>query len=356
MIHIILVPQNIEQDFLARIEKINRRLSKVGSVGFTVKSQKRVNHKESVYTEFAVEISDPLGMGFSLIGKIDVSREGDNTVFMFNDSNAISERHVSCGGECDHCGTVRNRKSLYIVRDSAGIEMLVGSSCMEVAVGFSESNLRVFEKAFREITDENWGNLIGEAGYTLRYLVAKAIISAQEFGYVSKSYVEFYGGTSTSDRVMKGPDIEVTEADLEKADYAIALGQSIEPKNNFETNLRTIAGYEQVVAREVGFAVYLAKMFLDDTTPKTESNFVGKEKERIKGVDVNVTRVFSGVGFNGNYWIITMQDGQGNDLVWMTSTYPALKVGDKKTIDFTVKSHDTYKGKKQTKVLRVKEK
>lgn len=355
MIRNVLIPTNIEKDFLDRVQKINRRLKRVGVDGFVIKSQKRVTKNSSVYTEFEVEISNPLGLGFQLVGKIDVTRDNGNVVFMFDDATPISQRHIDCGGECDHCNTTRNRKSLYIVRDSHGIEMIVGSSCMEVAVGFDERNLRAFEKAYREITDENWGVLIGDNGYSIRNLVAKAIITARKYGYVSKSYVEVHGGQSTVDRVMHGPEIVVTEKDLESADYAIALGQAIDPKNNFEVNLRTIAGYETVISREVGFVVYLAKLYLDETTPKTESNFVGKEKERIKGVDVNVTRVFSGVGFNGNYWIITMQDGQGNDLVWMTSTYPEFKVGDKKTIDFTVKSHDIYKGKKQTKVLRVKE-
>ena len=88
---------------------------------------------------------------------------------------------------------------------------------------------------------------------------------------------------------------------------------------------------------------------------------VGEKMER----EVEVTATIPFTNDFGGGTIYKFKDGDGNDLVWMTSS--ALKtgkdeygqdlyagVGDKLRIKFTVKGHDTYKDVPQTKITRVK--
>jgi len=62
--------------------------------------------------------------------------------------------------------------------------------------------------------------------------------------------------------------------------------------------------------------------------------------------------------FLGNYgWVSVvkvMVEKTGEPLVYMGSGSFMVRVGDKATISFKVKSHETYEGKKQTKMLRPK--
>lgn len=81
---------------------------------------------------------------------------------------------------------------------------------------------------------------------------------------------------------------------------------------------------------------------------------VATVKERIKGAAATVTAYF---GFDGAYgWVDVVHYVLDNGvlLVYMGSSGLALDVGQKVTIDFTVKGFDDYQGVKQTKIIRVK--
>lgn len=85
--------------------------------------------------------------------------------------------------------------------------------------------------------------------------------------------------------------------------------------------------------------------------PESFSEYEGKEKERLRDLEVVLTGVHSFDGFYGTSYIYTFKHGE-NVLVWMTSSWKKIEVGEDLILTGTVKSHEEYRGVKQTKLSR----
>ena len=85
--------------------------------------------------------------------------------------------------------------------------------------------------------------------------------------------------------------------------------------------------------------------------PKSNSEYLGEVKERLRDLEVTLTDVRSFDGFYGTTFIYTFAYNE-NVLVWMTSSCKDIEVGEKLLLTGTVKEHSEYKGVKQTKLSR----
>jgi hypothetical protein len=86
-----------------------------------------------------------------------------------------------------------------------------------------------------------------------------------------------------------------------------------------------------------------------------ESNFVGKEKQRMVFENVECIFVKLLETYYGTSTMIKFIDDDGNNLVWFGSgCIEEYESGQKYTIKATIKKHDTYNGVKQTIINRVK--
>lgn len=83
----------------------------------------------------------------------------------------------------------------------------------------------------------------------------------------------------------------------------------------------------------------------------SKSEWIGEEKERLRDLEVVLTGCHSFDGYYGTTFIYTFHQDD-NVLVWMTSSCKDIEVGDHLFLTGTVKSHDEYKGEKQTKLSR----
>ena len=98
-----------------------------------------------------------------------------------------------------------------------------------------------------------------------------------------------------------------------------------------------------------------AKQLVDEAiaaiTPKSNSQYIGEPKERIRDMKVVLTAVHT---FDGTYGMTTIYTFKRDEdvLVWMTSSCKDIEVGDELLLTGTIKSHDEYKGVKQTKLSR----
>lgn len=98
-----------------------------------------------------------------------------------------------------------------------------------------------------------------------------------------------------------------------------------------------------------------AKQLVDEAiaaiTPKSNSQYIGEPKERIRDMKVVVSSIRT---FNGYYGVTTVYTFKREEdvLVWMTSSCKDIEVGDELLLTGTIKSHDEYKGVKQTNLSR----
>lgn len=86
-------------------------------------------------------------------------------------------------------------------------------------------------------------------------------------------------------------------------------------------------------------------------TPQSKSEYVGEIKERLHDLHVTLVHLHTTQGYYGVTYIYTFKDGD-NTLIWMTSADKDIEEGDSILLTGTVKSHDVYKGEKQTKLSR----
>lgn len=87
--------------------------------------------------------------------------------------------------------------------------------------------------------------------------------------------------------------------------------------------------------------------------PKSNSEYLGEVKERLRDLEVTLTDVRAFDGFYGTTFIYTFAYNE-DVLVWMTSSCKDIEVGEKLLLTGTVKEHKIYKGVKQTVLSRCK--
>ena len=85
--------------------------------------------------------------------------------------------------------------------------------------------------------------------------------------------------------------------------------------------------------------------------PKSNSEYVGEIKERLRDILVTLTEAREISGYYGPSKVFTFNQGE-NVLTWITSSPPEAIVGQKYLLTGTVKDHTVYNGVKQTKLNR----
>lgn len=90
---------------------------------------------------------------------------------------------------------------------------------------------------------------------------------------------------------------------------------------------------------------------LSAALPKSNSEYIGDIKERIRDLEVEFTGSRDIEGFYGTSHIYTFLSGE-NVIVWITSSCQSFEKGEIVLLTGTVKEHSEYKGIKQTKMSR----
>lgn len=135
-------------EFMAKMEKINRRISKkgiFGQVGWELTKKKMLNISKNPAREvlsemFTYTIKYPklaLPGDWELLGEITEGTQIDGKIFNFVNGYGDLTKYTSkdlC--ECDHCHINRHRVHSMILRSKVnGTEVVVGSSCLKDFLG-----------------------------------------------------------------------------------------------------------------------------------------------------------------------------------------------------------------------------
>ena len=98
---------------------------------------------------------------------------------------------------------------------------------------------------------------------------------------------------------------------------------------------------------------YVNKKICPAEDAESTSEWVGTIGEKYLDTVTLVRKGWCDTRFGGSN-IYTFKDADGNEIVWFTSTRLAKEVGDTFKMRATVKTHNEYKGKKNTVVTRAK--
>ncbi len=291
---------------------------------------------------------------------------------------------------CDHCNTDRKRHETFIVVHDTSKTRRVGRNCLADFLGHSNpatliGHINLWGKAFALIEGAE------EAGFDtgVTYLELPVFLGyvAQQIrtnGWLSRGAAyEQNRSDATADVAQNlywapppAPRIAFTVEDMERGrkalEWARALTDAEIGDNDYLFNLHAVCTDDYIRPKRGGLAgsvIVTAERAFEKAAEKandaTKSNLhIGEVKERLTlSLTLKSTREID--GHFGLSILHRFEDAAGNLFVWFAtneriipdetdrSDKRAILVGETHTLAGTVKGHDDFKGRLQTKLSRV---
>ena len=376
-----------------KLEKLNKRAAKRGFTG----------RLDVTYTKRERKIRDDLGFtrtivifdtlitgtpakydGWTFVASIDKLDKG----FIINgapgaDADSIDPDTIKAG-HCDHCQTVRNRKSIFIIDNDDGRRLQVGSTCIKDFLGWNTSPVFYGENDLADDFDDGFGIFGGyrEHVYDVPTIIAYAWAVTAIFGFVRADEPT----TTTKDRLrvaLRGPKVTDYGWDQDSIDRLHALageaddrvkeiidfikGDEFAGDNGYVTNLKVLVNEEYADQKYFGLLAsapnaltryreqQAAREAREAENAEMVNEYIGQPKERLElTVTVRAIRFI-----NGNYGTTTLYTFITEDkrlVKWFASGCPLGEdvEGETYRLVGTVKKHDEYQGQKSTVLTRCK--
>lgn len=409
----LFIPEFRVDALRAAVEKLGRKAAKLGLSPITFKltgnretrdfATTAVEHYEDGNTSVrstptkveAVEVEitgeSPTLAGWSFAASVDPVEDTGRNVLSKSPffTGEIPLRYRSATQECEHCKLTRNRKGTFVLSHIEGDFKQVGRQCLKDFLGNLDPKALLSAAAlFSQIYD-----LCGEAGefegscgsrdisYGLKSVLVIVYNLIKEYGFTSVSKArEIPGVVATKDyaTAVLNPVFGVSEsvkfADkfsagspeaLAKAEAVIewARGLDLDDQNDYIANLAAAFLTDGVNAKRLGIVCsavtahtrhlgQLAERAREATKTNEHVGVVGEKIER----PLTLVRLTPIEGNWGCATLCILEDAEGRSFKWFASNCPFADadLGQTLSIKGTIKSHDEFKGRKQTSLTRAK--
>ena len=393
----------------ARVEKLNRRAAKLhmeplvlAEIGEVFETRERsmrptdsgddVNYRARTvkyqvrFVLVTLAGTCPHVNGWAMAATIQ-HEEGGNilrTVPGFETSLPVIYRTASTG--CDHCHTDRIRKDTYVLQSEAGEWKQVGRNCLadflrtENAAGLAEyaELLAGLDSEMGAFEYEDFGGGHGQKYFATLDLLTQVACCVRGDGWCSRTEARnsYTPKQATVDTALSCFDehswnrmderdrerFTVTEDDKIRATAAIAWAQELpaDVTNDYLWNIRVVSHREQIGYREAGLAGsiiaaynrYMEQELARKYEHDHPSAWFGTEGER----GIFTLTVIGLREMEGNFGLTTLvqfRDSAGNRAKWFCSGRCSMEIDQPVTVKATIKTHEEYKGSKQTVLSRV---
>lgn len=397
------IPEWKMDEFSHRIEKINKRATRLGAspirvtnMGTSRVKDPRINdpdlkpHEIPQVNIFKMKLEgDPPKLaGWTFLGVLDHNTLPGQVVVQTVPGHSIPQQFFNAPPVCDHCNKRRNRNETFVLQHDDGKFMKVGRMCLRDFLGHDPTRAVQALQALFDIAKEmgnqdNWGGG-GRMEWTYdpeRVLALTAAVIASR-GWVPRA-AENEERSSTSSEVSyllnppSGPRSEeprrmwrqaheTLKTDDEKwkteAKAAMAwLAEQPEGQSEYMHNLQLIGKAGTVPGKMLGYWVSLVAAYqraqerlnINKATQK-KNEYVGTVGDKIE----TIAKVVKIRHFPSAYGVVHMHqflDDQGRTLIWYANTDKAGMDADKRyKIKGTIKKQDEFNNWKQTHLTRVK--
>ncbi len=404
------IPGYRKAEFVAKLDKANRRLDKAGIAERFNAQYERFMAKKVVggielpdgTTMFGTEVTVPfykvtmdtftLSKGqYTFVASL-IPEEAGMTVHAAPGQSLEGwTRPAADDMTCEHCNINRYRKRLYVVRDDATGQLIqVGHNCVELYTGLEIKGLWAleFDIELQSFADEDRGSGYGVRDYSVeidRVLGYSFAFSSEGKNYVSKARA--FDGEATVDTVKtalfsppkKPSDYRAQAAwqefidtmrqgeEFAKNESLIAdikaSAETLRSGSDFADNMAIILAGEsgRVSDRNVGILASLVAVYAREKelrvererAPKAASGFLAPVKTRVRDFSIVLKTVKE---FDGAYGTTTLFVGWDKDdhvVKWFASGSFSLDTGDTLVLKAaTVKAHEQYQGTDQTVITR----
>lgn len=360
-----------------KIEALRKKVMRIANKGvnvvFDVSSNvidvKSERYPGLVYKAREVEVEGFYRINsWEFVGTLE-HRENGNIIRCVDDTleGRLPERFHTCEAHCEHCNTIRVRKDTYIIHNVDTDEFKqVGRQCLMQYTNGLDAKVCAEMMSFLDKCEEAYleddfdllgGSLPNGYGYPNLKVKRACYEIVSNDGYVS--------GGITAGRISKalreGGRFDDYKDELAEIDEFVAnMKTDSEYSYNAKTMWQSVTGYDD---RDIALLASLVNVYLKkkaeekrralEELKKQGSGYVGEVGERIEFEIANVRTLYTKSNSQYSYYALDsymheIVTTEGNVIIWSTSTY--LESGMK--VVATVKSHDEYKGVKQTKVTR----
>ncbi len=298
-------------------------------------------------------------------------------------------------GECDHCNTRRQRNETFVLRHEDGTCKMVGRQCLKDFLGHANPHALASAAEILASLGELCGTL-GDPDYyscgqevsswTLEHFLAQTCAVIRNCGWVSgsaayndesgrlvatKSTVLYLLRPAPSSGRVEHQQLSekcrVENCDLDRAAAALAWVESLEGDlNDYLYCLAVIARAGFVSPSNAGYAASMIVAHAKHLDREIErqrrtarlDEFFGEEGKRYT-LALRVEKIVECQGYSYGPWdepsvsfLHVMTDAEGHPFTCFAS-YKHGEQGDVIVAKATVKAHDVYREKKQTKLTRM---
>lgn len=397
------IPEYNYSTFRSRIDALNKRANRLGvpaiklsvveeyfdvwhvdgntnahwPVGSTPTEPCWIKRTGRVFTYYVVTVegATPKFDGWEFIATIEHTGAGN----IFHCKPGV-DTHLAeyreCQPSCDHCKVNRYRRDTFVLRHEDGSQKQIGRSCLKDFLGHANP----LTLAAQAEIHFSAGELAGEAEYEREHNAPRTFSTdvflahvshfVRSRGYTSRKAEDAarYGVRATASLAYNNlfppsQDFQPEPVSDEDTAYAVKAREYVLESLNkpdltdFEHNILVAAKCEVLEPRTAGLAAYIVEHYRRATEACIEtkpSEFFGEIGKRYckQGLTFKSTSSFDSQ-FGVCYFHRFLTD-DGNLVVWKTSNNVSAETGRKFVADYSIKSHEDYKGTKQTYITRVK--
>ncbi len=363
----------------AKIATLNKKAKKLGmpELLLSVDKTRMVEWLEGAqkysmeYTDFTIVGATPIIEGYVFVAALDRLPEGNLIRSIPGLQLPIPEEFRTSDGHCDHCHTNRQRKNLFIVYSLEKQEYLqVGRQCLSDFIGMSvEAHIAHYGRlaAIKDFVEEDELMEVGGSSYLwearmveFKDALSVAFAGARLFGYrksgedasTKEEIVKFF---ITGYAPQEAP-VKVEDVDRRRAENAITWLNEQSDSMDFIYNVKLLMKGEKVSAKHFGYVAGVVPFYLraekeNESAKQNVSEYVGTKGQRCT-FELTVQSITFIDGYYGATYLHRFVDANGSVVVWFSSADKGLDKGDEVTLVARVKSHEVYKGVKQTSITR----
>lgn len=387
----------------AEVEKMNKRAERLETEPVVLRThgtEVRTLRDALLDTEYfeetflcTIEGAAPQLEGYFLIAEIKPVENEENLVREVPGQQCPKQFRTT-DMRCDHCHTLRNRKSVFIVANEFGEFVRVGRSCLQDYLGGKSPEALIkraeymmdFDELVRNAVDPEWGP--SQTKYvavpTSRFVQACAVV-IRKMGWVSRTQAHAGEGRATADiawdicvhcsrddvrKMVEQQKLQVNGDDAIDAERAIEWAEKIDPENapnNYLHDLGVCCRQKHVTWERAGYVGsvinayrrHLADQARDEQqAQESASEYLGTVGETgefsVRIMEIKPLQPFGNTPKN----LIVFNTAAGDVLCWFKSgDVPEwAKIGSEVTISGRIKSHKEFNGVKQTNLIYVKTK
>ena len=337
----------------------------------------KVVHEELIEV-FDLEImGDAIRNGnYSVIAKLEHLDNANIVSVIGNAEINDAWRYADC--HCDHCGTNRDRKLTFIVRDGDGNEKQVGKTCLKDYCGIDPSGIGIANELhdvfldydINEVREYDPDRPVGSRAYDAVQVLALAIRVCKKQGYVKSEYPGSNKQTMLDSydmfHMLRSPIKPDERAEAEAMAAGIKAMTDEETAFTVLGNVKLLLEAGYCKSNHFGFFAY-APMAWKDYQRKLEeqrqreaeaeaarksSGYVGEIGQRLTVNVMEAKYITSWESMYGLTHLYRFVDADGNVFVWFSSKM--IDEAEVKSLKGTVKEHSERDGIKQTVLTRCK--